>query len=197
MRFALKVWQRFSQGRTRATSSFRKYQFLGSNRDKGRFFSWRDNKVTKVPIIPLGGERERGGEGGEESYINLRIIAEFFHNPTLFYSDTLLNTLSPISYVTQWSLAVLITFNSISQLVLISWRWAHTKGIVLATRLRSIQRSGFPPNHPDSCRWTVADTSPCDKMNAIVNQYFRSIFDGFYFKIIGHGPANKSSVCLY
>ena len=101
MRFALKVWQRFSQGRTRATSSFRKYQFLGSNRDKGRFFSWRDNKVTKVPIIPLGGEREkeREGEGGEESYINLRIIAEFFHNPTLFYSDTLLNTLSPISVV--------------------------------------------------------------------------------------------------
>ena len=94
MRFALKVWQRFSQGRTRATSSFRKYE----NR-----------------------ERERGGgEEGEQRYINLPIIAEFFHNPTLFYSDTLLNTLSPISYVTQWSLAVLITFNSISQLVLIS-----------------------------------------------------------------------------
>ena len=178
MRFALKVWQRFSQGRTRATSSFRKYE----NRERER-------------------ERERGGEEeGEQRYINLPIIAEFFHNPTLFYSDTLLNTLSPISYVTQWSLAVLITFNSISQLVLISWRWAHTKGIVLATRLRpliTIQRSGFPPNHPDSCRWTVADTSPCDKMNAIANQYFRSIFNGFYFKIIGHGPENKSPVCLY
>ena len=81
-----------------------------------------------MPIIPLGRERERerererggGGEGGEQGYINLPIIAEFFHNPTLFYSDTLLNTLSPISYVTQWSLAVLIMFNSISQLVLIS-----------------------------------------------------------------------------
>ena len=98
MRFALKVWQRFSQGRTRATSSFRKYENLERER-----------------------ERERGGgEEGEQRYINLPIIAEFFHNPTLFYSDTLLNTLSPISYVTQWSLAVLITFNSISQLVLIS-----------------------------------------------------------------------------
>ena len=185
MRFALKVWQRFSQGRTRATSSFRKYENRVPIEIKGDFLAEETTKLQKCP-----------------SYL-LPIIAEFFHNPTLFYSDTLLNTLSPISYVTQWSLAVLIMFNSISQLVLISWRWAHTKGIVLATRLRpliTIQRSGFPPNHPDSCRWTVADTSPCDKMNAIANQYFRSIFNGNdnnYFKIIGHGPQNKSPVCLY
>ena len=38
----------------------------GLNRDKGRLFGQRDNKITKVHIIPLGEGREREGGGGQK-----------------------------------------------------------------------------------------------------------------------------------
>ena len=47
----------------RTSSSFLEMRKPGLKRDIGRFFSRRDNKVTKVPSIPLEKrEREKGGE---------------------------------------------------------------------------------------------------------------------------------------
>ena len=49
MRFALKVWQRFSQGRIRATSSFRKCENRVSIEIKGDFLAEETTKLQECP----------------------------------------------------------------------------------------------------------------------------------------------------
>lgn len=59
MRFALKVGQRFSQGRTSPTSCFRRCENRVSIEIKCYFLPKRQ-QVTKVPIIPLETARCKG-----------------------------------------------------------------------------------------------------------------------------------------
>lgn len=81
VRFAFKVWQIFSQGRMRVTSSFKNCENRDSIEIKSVFFSRRDDKVTKVPIIPLEREREREMERFPIIQLTWEIMKEYISRP--------------------------------------------------------------------------------------------------------------------
>ena len=58
MRFALKVWQRFSHGRMRATSNFRKCENRVSTKMKGDFLLKRRQSYKDTHHTYRGNERE-------------------------------------------------------------------------------------------------------------------------------------------